>query len=546
MTIRAAIYARYSSDKQNERSAEDQARLCQQRADAEGWTVTGIYPDLALSGATRDRPGLNALLRVLDRIDVVLAESIDRISRDQEDIANIWKRLRFAGVRLVTLSEGDVGELHVGLGGTIAALYLKQLGEKTRRGQLGRVEVGRIPGGLSYGYRQIIALDDRGRPDRGRREIIPEQAAIVRRIFDEFLAGRSPRAIAQQLNRDGVPGPNGGKWGASTIYGNPRRGTGILHNALYDGRIVYNRQRFEKHPETRKRIARPNPPAEWKTADVPELAIVARDRFAAAQAHIEAMAAQPVARRVRPKLLLSGLMRCGLCGGGFTVLSNHRWGCSGAVQGRDCDNRRTISTMELERRVLGAMRDRLLHADLVMAWLDEWERMTALDRRALATSRQRLERAHARAQGQIDRLVDAIADGRGTLPELRARMTVAAEARDRVAAELAELGAEPVVATHPAIAEIYRRQIGNLTEALRGPEIEAIAAREAIRALIDSIEAMPRAEGNGLDLTVTGSLAAIMALTQQSRPLSGAAMRTVALVAGTGFSQHRTLARVAA
>ncbi|QDZ08376.1 recombinase family protein [Sphingomonas panacisoli] len=182
---RVAIYARFSTDKQSEKSAEDQARLCKSRADREGWDVIGVYPDLALSGTTRDRPGLNVLLAQLDRFDVVLAESIDRISRDQEDIAAIYKQLRFAGVQLITLSEGEVGEIHVGLNGTMAALFLRQLGEKTRRGQLGRVAIGRIPGGLSYGYALIPAIDAQGRPDRGQRAIDQEQANVVRRIFAE-------------------------------------------------------------------------------------------------------------------------------------------------------------------------------------------------------------------------------------------------------------------------------------------------------------------------------------------------------------------------
>ncbi|HWL48008.1 MAG TPA: recombinase family protein, partial [Sphingomonadaceae bacterium] len=207
---RAAIYARYSSDRQSETSAEDQARLCRARADKEGWNVVDVFADLALSGATRNRPGLNALLDRLGDLDLVLAEALDRISRDQEDIAAIYKRLRFAGVRLVTLSEGEIGEIHIGLKGTMAALFLKELGEKTRRGQIGRVAAGRIPGGLSYGYIADLTPNERGIIERGRRRVATDQAAIVRRIFAEFLSGRSPRAIAKRLNEEGIPAPAGG------------------------------------------------------------------------------------------------------------------------------------------------------------------------------------------------------------------------------------------------------------------------------------------------------------------------------------------------
>jgi len=94
---RAAIYARFSTDKQNERSAEDQAALCRAHAAAQGWQVVEAFADLAISGATRNRPGLNALLDQAAGFDVVLAESIDRLSRDQEDIAAIWSGCALRG-----------------------------------------------------------------------------------------------------------------------------------------------------------------------------------------------------------------------------------------------------------------------------------------------------------------------------------------------------------------------------------------------------------------------------------------------------------------
>lgn len=66
-------------------------------------------------------------------LDRILTESLDRLSRDQEVIAGFYKRTRFAGISITTLSEGDVNELHIGLKGTMGALYLKDLADKTRR-----------------------------------------------------------------------------------------------------------------------------------------------------------------------------------------------------------------------------------------------------------------------------------------------------------------------------------------------------------------------------------------------------------------------------
>src|SRR3546814_13687499 len=98
----------------------------------------------------------------------VLTESLDRVSRDQEDIAGVYKRLRFAGVKMVTLSEGEIAELQIGFKGTMGALYLKDLADKTRSGLRGRVEAGKSGGGNSYGYDVVTNLPDTGEPVRDR------------------------------------------------------------------------------------------------------------------------------------------------------------------------------------------------------------------------------------------------------------------------------------------------------------------------------------------------------------------------------------------
>jgi hypothetical protein len=108
----------------------------------------------------------------------------------------------------------------------------------------------------------------------GILEIQETEAAIVRRIFKGYAAGKSPRDIAAALNRERIPGPRGGPWNASTIGGSRKRGNGILQNELYNGRIVWNRQRFVKDPETSRRVSRPNPQSEWMAADAPQLRIV--------------------------------------------------------------------------------------------------------------------------------------------------------------------------------------------------------------------------------------------------------------------------------
>src|ERR1700736_2933606 len=199
--MKVAIYARYSSDNQREASIADQFRVCREFAQRQGWQIAREYSDRAVSGATLLRPGFQALMReaLQNEFDIVLAEALDRFSRDQEDTAGLFKRLTFAGVSIVTLAEGNITHLHIGLKGTMNALFLKELADKTRRGMRGRVELGKAGGGLCYGYRVVRQLQD-GMMTTGEREINSEEAAVVRRIFESYAAGASPKQIAKTLN----------------------------------------------------------------------------------------------------------------------------------------------------------------------------------------------------------------------------------------------------------------------------------------------------------------------------------------------------------
>ena len=131
--MRVALYARYSGDNQREASIFDQLRICRLHAEKMGWDVVEEYTDPKISGASMfRRPGIQALISDAGcrRFDVVLAEAMDRLSRDQEDMAGIYKRMTFSDIKIITLSEGEVSPLHVGLKGTMNALFLKDLADK--------------------------------------------------------------------------------------------------------------------------------------------------------------------------------------------------------------------------------------------------------------------------------------------------------------------------------------------------------------------------------------------------------------------------------
>src|SRR5258708_33002336 len=234
-------------------------------------------------------------------------------------------------------SEGDVTHLHVGLKGTMNALFLKDLADKVRRGLRGRVEGGKSGGGNCYGYDVVKKFAADGEPVRGDRAINKFEACVVRRIFSNYASGKSPKRIAFELNKEGIKAPGGADWGFSTINGNRRRGTGILNNEMYVGRIVWNRLRYIKDPDTGKRVSRPNPESEWIFHDVPELRIIEQDLWDRIKARQEAIKVERstgkpnrLHERQRAKDLFSGLTRCACCGGGYSMISQTLVGCSTA------------------------------------------------------------------------------------------------------------------------------------------------------------------------------------------------------------------------
>ena len=541
--MKVAVYARYSSDNQREASITDQFRMCRLRAEKEGWQIVEEYSDHSISGSSMiQRPGIQAL--VLDsargRFDMVLSEALDRISRDQEDIAGIYKRMRYADVKMFTLSEGEISELHVGLKGTMNALFLKDLADKTRRGQRGRVEAGKSGGGNSYGYDVVKKFDANGEPVRGDRIINEVQAEVVRRIFRDYAAGKSAKTIAFALNRDGIPAPSGGHWGFSTINGNPKRGNGILNNEMYVGKIVWNRQRFVKDPDTGKRQARPNPESEWVIQEAPELRILDDDLWNAVKARQGEMrterdesGAADVGKmnyRRRPKYLFSGLTRCACCGGGYSAISATLIGCSTARNKGTCDNRVNIRRDELESRVLNALRTRLVDPELFARFCEvftkEMNRLRMEGRAGIASA----EAEIARIDRELDTLLNLILKG-GAADAINTKMVLLEQRKKELALFLAEAD-EPPPLLHPSMALQYRARVQQLYEALQGEdEAQRIEAAGILRSLVDKIVLTP-VEGK-VEIDVQGDLAGILEISAQSKnPAEGRGGSQVKMVAG--------------
>ena len=548
--MRAVIYARYSSDLQRDASIEDQIEVCRRFAIIQSWTVVATYTDAAISGSSRFRPGFQNLMMDASKniFDIVICEAIDRLGRRLADTADLQDQLAFHRIRLFTPSIGEITTIHVAVMGMMAQMALKDLGEKTKRGQMGRVLKGRIPAGIAYGYR-VVATND---SDGGAREIIPDEAAIINRIFSEYAAGKTPEAIARDLNKEGITGPDGREWSNTTIRGQNKRGTGILNNALYRGVIEWNRCSYTKNPRTGKRVARPNAPELWERAEVPHLRIVEDilwDRVKTRQAKIRAAQTQPVGigiqdndnalnRTHRSRYLLSGLLRCGCCGGGFTIINKNSFSCSTRKRKGTCDNALSIHRHEIEARVLTGLKDRLMAPELVSAFVEGYQEAVQEEQQKTRTAHAQIEKRKSEIDRKISGIFKAIEDGLYE-PSMKDRLDELKTQREAIALE--SLVPEPIamdILQHPRAAEIYGRWVGRLEKSLEGES--PMEAMELIRSLIDHILLTPSADGSGLDATLYGSLAQILSVCSElsgikKRPEVDASGRLLSVVAGAGF-----------
>lgn len=508
--LRAALYARYSSDLQSPSSIGDQLAACRALAARLGATVVVEHSDAAISGASvAGRPGLASLLAdaKAGRLDVVIAEALDRLTRSGGDAWDIFDDLALAGVRIHTLSEGDVGEIHVGLKGTMNALFLKDLGHKVRRGLAGVVATGRHPSRPPYGYRMKRLYDAAsGERIKGVLEIHAAEAAIVRRVAAEVAGGSTAHAVVLRLNAEGVPGPRGGRWEVSAIGHGGAQLRGLLRNPIYAGEIVWNRTTQPKDRRSGQTRVRQNKPEAFVRHAAPELRIVDAEIWAQAQAALavradRARVAGNLSGANAPRRLLSGLVRCGLCGGGMHASGpNRAYRC--LARGRQgplaCANGTGARQDEVEAQVLEALRSDLLHPEVVEAFVREYRQARAQRDGAVRAQRAGLERELAESRARAGRLVDQLADGLIAGPTISGRLAELEARNAQLEAELAGAAAQAdVVALHPQAARRYRQLVEDLRDALaaagdaRPASAELDQARAALRRVVTAVRIFP-------------------------------------------------------
>jgi site-specific DNA recombinase len=316
MVMKAAIYARVSTERQAERGTiGSQVEALRAHLAAAGAEPAGEYRDDGCSGARLDRPGLDALRDAAEAglFEVVYCLSPDRLARSYAYQVLVLDELARFGVKVAFtdapgLDQDDPqARLLTQVQGVIAEYERAKIGERYRRGKLFRARAGEVIAWKApYGYRRI----PRGPDGPAHLEIFEPEATVVRRVFAERAAGTTIRQICRQLNADAVPTPTGSRsvWGTSTL-------DRMLRNEAYIGTTYFNRTEAvpDRRPGHHSRQV-PRPRADWIAISCP--AIIADQTFEAA-ATVSHDNSKWSPRRAEPGAwLLRGLVKCGPCGVG--------------------------------------------------------------------------------------------------------------------------------------------------------------------------------------------------------------------------------------
>jgi len=278
--MKIALYARVSSEAQEARNTiASQVEALRQRMAELDHEIVAEFLDNGHSGARLDRPGLDALR---DAAEAGLFQAIwcltpDRLARSYAYQVLVLDELARFGVQVHFLDAPPIeddpqAKLLVQVQGVIAEYERAKITERNRRGKLYRARAGEIVyWRVPYGYRRVPRSSD----GPSRLEVYEPEAAVVRRIFDDYVVGGCPvRGIVRGLYQDGILPPKGGQtWATSTL-------SGLLRNPAYKGKALYNHRSSEHRPGRRAR-PRLRPPEEWIEVRVP--AIVSEDVFDAAQ-----------------------------------------------------------------------------------------------------------------------------------------------------------------------------------------------------------------------------------------------------------------------
>jgi DNA invertase Pin-like site-specific DNA recombinase len=477
-----AIYARYSTDRQDARSIEDQVRRCRALAAGQGYRVAGEYADAAISGSHMDRARLQRLLADARRCSfhAVIVDDLSRLSRDLGDTWRIvFEDLGSVGIKVIDASTGlasdsDGARLTFGAMALVNDTFLQLVKKETHRGLEGRAIQGFATGGKCYGY-SSVQEENPPDPEHPRRISVIDQreAEVVLRIFQDFVAGRSCQRIAHALNGEGTPAPHdGGKgnkqgrgWGHTTIRA-------MLLNERYIGRWTWNRHKWVRVPGKGSRRALPRPAAEHVTKEIPTLRIVppelwerARARFPKRPGRGRAMGGGKMG-----STLLTGLLRCGVCGGSFVIVSRRHkngnsyanFGCTVNRSRGDsiCPNSRTVSEKKVTEAVIETLKTQLTAPALLERFVDAFTKaFKQANGGEVSRERKEMEKELAIAESRVKNVTTSLAKI-GFSEALAAQLAIEEKRVCEVKARLSQAGARTSkVLPHPRRIETYIRNL---------------------------------------------------------------------------------------
>jgi site-specific DNA recombinase len=438
--MRAAIYARYSSENQRPESIEDQVAACRRLAAQRGFTILDdhVYADQAQSGARKDRPALAALLAAGQHraFDLVLVDDLSRLARDNYLMLSILAELHFVGVRVVSVADGldshdQEATLGIQIRGIFNELQLQDLKKKTLRGQIGQKQRGFSVGEHAFGYRSVpvgaTRVDKKGRPrpDGFKCEIKPSEAAVILRVFEAYAAGHSIIRIVRMLNAEAVPGrfKAAKGWSPATI-------SRLLDNEKYIGRWVWNKRELRRDPRTGRRRAFPKPESEWIVQVDDSLRIIPQDLWERVQARRKEVrrswpggpgrrgfsASQGSRQQHFPTHLLSGTMVCGCCGAAMAQVGGKGGGYYGCIAATKdaCDNKLLVRRSLVERIVLDAVRTQLSRPEHIEYILQRVETEVGKLYAHVPQSIRLKETELTAEERRLANFVDFIGEGRGS------------------------------------------------------------------------------------------------------------------------------------
>jgi site-specific DNA recombinase len=542
--MKAALYARYSSDKQRDSSIADQFYNCERIAEKLGFMVVSHFEDKAITGTHRIRPGYQLMLEAAQRgdFDVLIVDDLSRLSRDNIETQQIIREFKYRRQRVIAISDGfDSNDksykLQAGVRGIVNDIYIDDLREKTRRGLSGKAREGKSTGGSVYGYKRKPIIDHTRMDEYGRplvveveREIDSEQAKWVVQIFEWFAEGHPPIWIAAKLNQLGVPSPRGTTWARSAIYGDMKRNTGLLNNELYIGKMIWNRREWVKGPDgKRKPLMRTM--SEYITKDCPDLRIIS-DELWQAKCERQKSIRQKTTRLQEslakstgagPKYLFSGLLKCGCCGSNYTIIGKTYYGCArhrdrGAIA---CSNDITIKRDVVEDVLLKGIRDSLFSPEATQQFLRECNIMVGDIEANHAHERKELEKRAKQLEGEIKNLIGFIKAGTA-LPSITEEIQAAEHEKRRLDILLRKTppSSADIMNIVPHAMERYRASVEHLGN-IR-PE-QLAEARIQLKEITGGAIKLTPFDGEGLAAEVRGDYANLIAKS------------SIMLVAGAGF-----------